>query len=95
MPSGQITSPELVAAVKSMLASGTRHKIVAETLGISVKLVERISAGTITGKPRITESNLPKLERTRCPGCGGLIVETPCRACAVREAAAHAHVCMS
>lgn len=91
----KLTDPAIVATVKQMLANRTRHKVIAELVGIPVKTVERISAGTITGKPRVSETNLPKLVRVRCPECGGLIVETPCRACSVRQGVAHAQLSLA
>lgn len=88
MPAGKLTSPVLVAEVKHMLSLGFRHKYIAERCGISVKLVERISAGTVTGKPRATGGNAPKLTRVRCPGCRRLVFELPCIACKAERALA-------
>lgn len=85
MPAGQLTSRVLVAEVKHMLSLGFRHKYIAERCKISKRLVERISAGAITGKPRASAANAPKLERVRCTGCRRLVFELPCLACKAEQ----------
>lgn len=81
MPSGKLTSPKLVAEVVNLLECGFRHKWIAEQYQISVRLVERISSGQITGKPRVSAANMPKLTRVRCSGCRRMVFELPCLAC--------------
>lgn len=88
MPAGQLTSPVLVAEVKHMLSLGFRHKYIAERCKISVRLVERIACGTVTGKPRVSATNAPKLERVRCLKCRRLMFELPCIACRAERALA-------
>jgi len=81
-------TPQTAQAIRRLLDAGWRQCEIARELALSPVTVCRIANGTrracdIEDDP-FAEL---KLAAQRCPGCGGLVYQWPCRTCALRARA--------
>jgi hypothetical protein len=79
-------SQETAETIRRLAASQWPQREIARQLQVSTTSVHRVLHGTWAS---IDDSDDPwaKLKRQarRCPGCGGLVYEWPCRTCRMRE----------
>ena len=71
-----------IAAARELLGQ-LPHAEIAIRCGISIGTVKRIASGE--REPFEDPGPVVPSKGERCPGCGGLITETPCRLCATRK----------
>jgi hypothetical protein len=74
-------SIDVVCRAEKLLEAGWGPYRVARTLELGITTVYRIKAGA-----HFLQLAMDELVAVRCQGCGGLVLELPCRLCAMRAA---------
>ena len=89
-------SPEIADSIRELYELGWSQRRIAKRFEVSTTTVYRIVHDR--WHP-VDQQDDPfwelKLRAERCPGCGGLVYEWPCRACEVRAmiVRGNSHVC--
>lgn len=86
--------PEIVYAVRDLLANGCSHRAIAVVVGVGRHFVGTVANGSRpphpVGPPESEDEDVIAFEREkdgpkeRCETCGGMVL-LPCRLCHVRE----------
>lgn len=86
-----------IRQVEHLLRERVSQRTIAARIGVGRGLVSRVATGRLTstareeyerviGDPPRPETTIPA---TRCPRCGGLCVESPCRRCLTESTRLH------
>ena len=80
-----LVSPEVAQSVRELNELGWSQRKIADRLNISPTTAHRIIHG-VWHPDDIQDDPFweLKLQAERCPGCGGLVYDFPCRTCEIR-----------